>query len=90
MKKEILVKALRGIRYAGEIIVLADMAIHICKFTKEHIIPRLCKNKNEVADVPVVDLNEAIIIAAETILALCRAIKKGVALAEKIKKARPP
>ena len=58
MKKEILVKALRGIRYAGEIIGLADMAIHICKFTKEHIIPRLCKNKKEVADVPVVDESE--------------------------------
>lgn len=36
------------------------------------------------------NLNEAIIIFAETLLAVCRAIKKGVALAEIIKKARPP
>lgn len=39
MKKEILVKALRGAHYVGEIIVLADMVIHVCKFTKEHIMP---------------------------------------------------
>ncbi|MBQ9666347.1 MAG: hypothetical protein IJV33_07740 [Bacteroidaceae bacterium] len=53
MKKEILVKALRGAHYVGEIIVLADMVIHVCKFTKEHIMPRLKRNKKEEADVPV-------------------------------------
>lgn len=57
MKKAILLNALRGVRMAGEIIVLADMAIHICKFTREHIIPRLCK-KTEQADKPVVDDSE--------------------------------
>ena len=55
MKKEICIKALRGLHYAGEIIVLADMVIHIAKFTKEHVIPRLRRNKKVVADAPVVN-----------------------------------
>jgi hypothetical protein len=55
MKKEICIKAFRGLHYAGEIIVLADMVIHITKFTKEHIIPRLRRKKKVVADEPVVN-----------------------------------
>lgn len=55
MKKEICIKAFRGLHYAGEIIVLADMVIHINKFTKEHIIPRLRRKKKVVADEPVVN-----------------------------------
>lgn len=57
MKKAIFVNALRGAHYVGEAIVLADLAIHICKFTREHILPRLCK-KTEQADKPVVDDSE--------------------------------
>ena len=57
MKKEILLNALRGVRMAGEIIVLADMMVHIVTFTRQHIIPRLCK-KTEQADMPVVDDSE--------------------------------
>ena len=55
MKKEICIKAFRGLHYAGEIIVLADMVIHITKFTKVHIIPRLRRKKKVVADEPVVN-----------------------------------
>lgn len=55
MKKAIFVNALRGIRYAGEMVVLADMIIHVAQFSKQYIIPRLCRNKKVVADAPVVD-----------------------------------
>ena len=55
MKKAIFVNALRGIRYAGEIVILAEMMVHICTFTRQHVIPRLCRNKKVVADAPVVD-----------------------------------
>lgn len=57
MKKAIFVNALRGIRYAGEIVILAEMVVHICTFTRQHVIPRLCK-KTEQADNPVVDDSE--------------------------------
>ncbi len=55
MKKAIFVNALRGIRYAGELVILAEMMVHICTFTRQHVIPRLCRNKKVVADAPVVD-----------------------------------
>ena len=57
MKKAIFVNALRGIRYAGEVVVLADMLIHICNFSRQYILPRLCPKKKEVDDV-VVDEGE--------------------------------
>ena len=57
MKKAIFVNALSGIRYAGEVVVLADMLIHICNFSRQYILPRLCPKKKEVADV-VVDEGE--------------------------------
>lgn len=48
MKKEICMKALKGIHYAGEAIVLADLIIHVCSFAKKHIIPWLKRKKTDL------------------------------------------